>query len=122
MEGGTIYLVDYTIGATWQNLKINPRASLSLLDLNTLKGYQLNGPVRIIEKGPKFNKLRREMHDKTIRLTTQHIIEDIRGEGKHEGFEVVITEKFIILEVRIDEIAEIGIGGELKRTRSKKVD
>ena len=113
-----IYLVDYTISSTWRNLKINPRLSLSLIDPKTLKGYQLNGAVRIIEKGAKFNELCKEMRAKTIHLTTQHIIEEVRGEGKHESFEVVITEKFVIFEAKIDEITEIVIGGDLKKKKS----
>jgi hypothetical protein len=58
------------------------------------------------------------MKTKAIHLTTQHIIEEVRGEGMHESFEVVITEKFVILEFKVNEIAEIGIGGELKRKKS----
>lgn len=118
VEGDVIYLVDYTIGMTWKNLKMNPRASLSLIDPKTLKGYQINGSVHILEKGAKFEKLCKEMRDKTIHLTTQHIIEEVRGESKHETFEIVITEKFVVFEVKIDEIAEIGIGGELTRKKS----
>jgi len=118
VEGDSLYLVDYTLGATCKNLKVNPRASVSFVDPNTLKGYQLNGQVRIIEKGPKFKKMRNEMLDKEIRLTTKHIIEDVRGEGKHESFEVVITERFIILHLIIDEMVEIGLKGELKRSKA----
>ncbi|MDD5422720.1 MAG: pyridoxamine 5'-phosphate oxidase family protein [Candidatus Omnitrophota bacterium] len=114
-----MYLVDYTISTTWRNLKINPRASMSLIDPSTLKGYQLNGTVKIIEKGPKYKKMRKEMLDKEIRLTAKHIIDDVRGTSKHESFEVVITENFVIFEVRITEVVEIGIKGELKRFKSK---
>jgi len=117
-EDDHIYLVDYTIGTTWKNIKSNPRISLSFIDPRTLKGYQLNGPVRIIDKGPKFNKLCREMQKKAVSLTTQHIIEDVRGQAKHDDYEVSITDKFIILEVKIDEIAEIGLKGELKREKN----
>ena len=118
VEGDSIYLVDYTLGATWRNLRVNPRASISFIDPSTLKGYQLNGPVRIIEKGPEFNKMRKEMLEKEIRLTTKHIIEDVRGEGKHESFEVVITERFVVLRLMVDEIVEIGLKGELKRSKT----
>ena len=39
-EHNFIYLVDYTIGMTWENLKVNPKASLSLMDPDT-GGLQL---------------------------------------------------------------------------------
>lgn len=112
-----IYLVDYTISTTWRNLKVNPRISMSLIDPNTLAGYQINGSVRIIEKGRLYDKMHKEMMDKEIRLTAKHILEDVRGEAKHEGYEVVIREKFVIFEVTIDEVVKIGIKGELERNK-----
>ena len=60
------------------------------------------------------------MADKEVRLTAKHIIEDVRGEGRHDNYEVVIREKFVIFEVKIDEVVEIGIRGEVKRTRTKR--
>jgi uncharacterized pyridoxamine 5'-phosphate oxidase family protein len=114
-----IYLVDYTIGTTWQNLKVNPRLSLSFMDQNTLKGYQINGDVQIIDKGPAYKKMHKEMMDKEVHLTTKHIIEDVRGEGRHDNYEVIIREKFVIFEMKIDEVVEIGVRGELKRRRAK---
>jgi len=114
-----IYLVDYTIGTTWQNLKVNPKLSLSFMDQNTLKGYQINGNVRMIEKGSVYKKMHKEMMDKEVRLTAKHIIEDVRGEGKHDNYEVAIREKFVIFDVKINEIVEIGIRGELKRRKAR---
>ena len=119
VQGDIIYMVDYIIGTTCENLRMNPYVSLSFLDSVTLKGYQINGKVGILEKGRLFNKLYKEMMDKEIRLTTKHIIEDIRGKGKHDSFEVVITERFVILEVKVNEVVEIGIQGKLKRTKSQ---
>ena len=112
-----VYMVDYTIGTTWKNLKINPRVSISFMDHTTLKGYQLNGKAEIITKGREYNKLCKEMLAKEIRLTTQHIIEDVRGESMHETFELVITEKFVVLKIKIDEIVDIGVKGELNRQK-----
>ena len=112
-----IYLVDYTIGTTWKNLKINPRVSISFMDHTTLKGYQLNGKAVIITKGREYDNLCKEMTAKEIRLTTQHIIEDVRGESTHEIFELVITEKFVVFKVKINEIVEIGVKGELNRRK-----
>ena len=117
VEGNHIYLVDYTIGTSWRNLKINPRISMSLTDTRTLKGYQLNGSVKIITRGRLYDKMRKEMTDKEIRLTTQHIIDEVRGQPTHETFEILISEKFVIFEVSVDEVVEMDIHGELKRNK-----
>ena len=115
-----IYLVDYTISTTYQNLKLNPRVSISFIDPRTLMGYQLNGAVAIIEKGPIFDRMHKDMIDKEIRLTAQHLIEDVRGGQKHDVYEVEITEKVVIFEVKVDEIVEIGTKGDLKRRKKSE--
>ncbi len=119
VEGNRLYLVDYTIGTTWQNLKTNPRISMSLIDIPRLRGYQLNGSVKIISKGKIYEKMHKEMTDKEISLTAQHIIDEIRGHATHETFEIMINEKFVIFEVRVDEVVEMDIQGELTRTKKE---
>lgn len=117
VDKDSIYLVDYTISTTWKNLKINPRISISFMDTSTLNGYQINGSVKILDKGRLYDKMRGEMLEREVRLTAKHIIEDIRGEAKHENFEIVMAEKFVIFKITVDEIVKIGIGGELERER-----
>lgn len=119
VDGNRLYLVDYTIGTTWQNLKANPRISLSLIDIPRLRGYQINGSVKIISKGKVYEKMHKEMTEKEIVLTAQHIIDEIRGHAAHETFEVLINEKFAIFEVHVDEVVEMGIQGELKRIKKE---
>ena len=117
VEGNHVYLVDYTIGTSWRNLKINPRISMSLTDTRTLKGYQINGSVKIMTRGKLYDRMRKEMTDKEIRLTTQHIIDEVRGQPTHETFEILISEKFVIFEVTLDEVVEMDIHGEMKRNK-----
>ena len=114
LEGSFIYLIDYTRGQTWQNLKINPRASLSFVDSDSLMGYQLNGSVQIISQGPEYAKIYNELLERQIDLSTKRIIEGVAKEKRHGSFEVAITDKFVILKIKIKEIVEIGPSGELK--------
>lgn len=116
-DEGHLYLVDYTIGMTYQNLKVNPRVSVSFIDPRSLKGYQLNGTAVIIEKGRLYEKMRREMVEKEIRLTAEHLIQDVRGEARHDVFEVGIGEKYVVFKVAVDEVVEIGPRGEITRKR-----
>ena len=92
---------------------------MSLIDTRTLKGYQINGSVRIIKSGKLYDKMRDEMTNKEVRLTTQRIIDEVRGHPTHETFEVLISEKFVIFEVRIDEVVEMDIHGGLKRSKKE---
>ena len=119
VDSGRVYLVDYTIGTSLKNLKANPRISMSLVDVRTLKGYQFNGSVHIMTRGKLYDKMRNEMMDKEVRLTTQRIIDEVRGHPTHETFEVLISEKFVIFEVTVDEVVEMDIYGGLKRNKKE---
>ena len=116
-ENNFVYLVDYTIGKTWQNLKNNPRVSLSFVDTDTLRGYQLNGSVEIIEKGAAYDKIMQELFQREIDLSAKRIIEGVTQGKVHENFELAIPEKIVIFKIQIQEAVEIGPRGELKREK-----
>jgi len=117
IEDNFIYLVDYIIGRTWENVKINPKVSLSFMDSDTLLGYQINGRIEIIDHGPLYDKMSAELSKKEIELSAQRIIEGIYKDKKHKTFEVGLPEKMVIFKVKIEEIVEIGTSGKLTREK-----
>ncbi|MDD5044151.1 MAG: pyridoxamine 5'-phosphate oxidase family protein [Candidatus Omnitrophica bacterium] len=116
-ENNFIYLVDYTISRTWKNLKINPRASLSVMDTDTLLGYQINGKVEIIERGAAYRILLKEFKAKGISLSAQRIVEGLRREKTHKSFEAALPEKVVFFKLKIEEVVEIGTHGGIKREK-----
>jgi len=114
-SGCNIYLIDYVIGKTFDNVKINPRVSLSMMDLETLTGYQINGTAELIEKGEEYNKLLNELTDKEISLSSKRILEGIDSGKKHKTFELAFSERITIFKVKIEEFVEITPLGKLKR-------
>jgi predicted pyridoxine 5'-phosphate oxidase superfamily flavin-nucleotide-binding protein len=122
LENNCIYLVDYTIGRTWENLKINPRASLSFTDTDNLTGYQINGSVEIFNRGcAQYEKMLKEIHARKTSLSAKRIIEGVSSGKKHATFELMIPDNFVIFKVSIEEVVEIGLGGSLKRERLNHV-
>ena len=119
VEHGFIYLIDYIVGKTRENLLVNPRASLSFIDTDTLVGYQINTAAEIIEKGPEYNKIVKELLQRQIDLSTRRIIEGVTKGKSHEGFEVGISDKFVVLKLKIEEIVELGTSGAIKRNKIK---
>jgi uncharacterized pyridoxamine 5'-phosphate oxidase family protein len=117
IEGNFIYLVDYAFGKSFENLKINPRVSLSFTDTDNLKSYQVNGSVELIEKGPVYEKIAIELAQKEISLSTDRIIKALNTGKRHENFEVAIPEKFVIFKVKIEETAELLYRGGVKREK-----
>jgi hypothetical protein len=116
-EDSFIYLVDYTIGMTWDNLKINPKASLSLMDPDTLIGYQINGSVEIIEKGPEYDSLFSEFKTREVDFSTTRIIEGVSSGKGHKNFEVSLPERFAVFKIKLEDFSEIGPRGELRREK-----
>ncbi len=116
-ENNFIYLVDSHLSRTWENLKINPQASLTFLDAETLLGYQINGPVEIIEKGEEYKKILDGFDERKISLSARRIIEGLSRGRPHETFEINFPETFGIFRIKIEEIVEIRPGGDLTREK-----
>ncbi|MDP8252910.1 MAG: pyridoxamine 5'-phosphate oxidase family protein [Candidatus Kaelpia aquatica] len=115
--GNLIYLIDYIIGRTYDNLRINPRVSLPAMNFDTLNGYQINGEGEILESGTEYDKLTKELREKIKRLSVDRIIEGLKSEKIHDSFEIVFSKKVVIFKVKVEEIVEIGPTGELKREK-----
>ena len=121
IEDNLIYLIDYHFSRTWENLKINPRASLSFTNTDNLTGYQINGSVQIIDKGQEYNKILHELREKEINLSVKRIIDGVYREKTHESFEVAMPDHFIVFKVKIEEVVEIGPAGDLKREKLEEL-
>ncbi|MCU0650679.1 MAG: pyridoxamine 5'-phosphate oxidase family protein [Candidatus Omnitrophica bacterium] len=118
VENNFVYLVDYSIGRTYSNIKENPRASLSFFDLDKLVGYQINGPVELIEKGHAYDKIKAELTEKEISLATERIIKGVSTGQGHEKFELAAQRHFVIFKIKMEEIAEVSYSGEITREKS----
>ncbi|MBU1726390.1 MAG: pyridoxamine 5'-phosphate oxidase family protein [Candidatus Omnitrophica bacterium] len=116
-ENNCIYLVDYIVGRTCDNIRENPRASLSFINTDTLIGYQINGRVEMIENGQEYQSIIDELDAKQIDLSAKRIIEGVTKGKSHAGFEVGLSEKFVVLKVIIEDVVEINPHGVLNRER-----
>ena len=112
-----IYLVDYTIGRTYRNLKINPRVSLPAMDLNTLIGYQINGVGEMLKEGKEHKQLSKELRERVKKLSVERLVEGIKSAKPHQSFEIVFPKRVEIFKIKVEEVVEIGPSGELKREK-----
>lgn len=115
MDKQHMYLIDYVIGKTWRNLKENPKVSMSLMDMSTLKGYQMSGSAELIDSGPMYDQILEEFEKKKISLSAKRIVEAIRGNKESQSFEIAFPDNVIIFKIKIEETTEIGSTGEVKR-------
>lgn len=120
IDKGFIYLADYVIGKTLQNLKINPKISLSTIDIKTLEGLQINGVAKIMTRGAQYKKLLKAMVEQEVHHSARRIIEDVRGGQKSDVYEVQFPDRVVILKVKCKKVTKIGITGNLKIKSIKK--
>ena len=107
IEDDCLYLFDYPAWKTGENLKQNPKISMSLQDECQLKCYKINGTVEIIEEGPVHDSMREEIEQKRTNITTKHIVESVRGDKECGLFEDPMSEKFILYKVKVDKLDEM---------------
>jgi general stress protein 26 len=115
-----IYLIEFSYGRTHDNLKANPQACLSFMDLENIEGYRIYGTVELIEKGPEFKALAKELEKKQIQLSTTRVIHAVRTGKKYEHFELEMPDKFSVIKFKIVEITKIGTRGDFFREKDRR--
>ena len=114
VKGHNIYLIDYAMAVSAANLKENPRASLSFMDLDNIEGYRLTGSVKLIEEGPVFDEILKEYQSKLIKLTATRVIEGMKSGKKSPHFELEMPERFLVIKFTIEKAVKIGLHGDLE--------
>jgi hypothetical protein len=115
IEGDTVLLIDHTIAKTVDNLRLNPRVSISFMDLENLEGYRVAGPAELIEKGPEFDEILKGFEKKLLKLSADRLIEGMKSGKVSEHFELEIPTKMIAIKIKVKEAVRIGRQGELFR-------
>ena len=112
-KGSFLYLIDHVMGRTVENLRTNPLCSISFMDLNTLEGYRFNGKARLISGGKSFDAILKEWKDRLIKLSTDRVIAAVTTGRKSGHYELEISERFVVLKIKIETIIKIGRKGDV---------
>lgn len=108
-----IYLIDYVGGKTVENLRENPRVSVSFMDLDSLEAYRLNGTAELIEKGKRFEAFLKEWDERLLKLSVDRVVEAVRTGKKRGTYELDMSRKFIVLKIHVESIVKIDRRGEI---------
>jgi predicted pyridoxine 5'-phosphate oxidase superfamily flavin-nucleotide-binding protein len=117
VETKHIYLVDYIIGRTFRNITVNPRVSISFFDTTTLMGYQVNGKVEVIDRGPEYLAALNDLQRKEVDLAATRIIDGVIKGQVHKAYEVGVSKQFVILKVEVEETVQMQPSGTLRREK-----
>ena len=113
IEKNFFYLADHAIAKTVENIRANPRASMSVMDIEDLEGYRLTGSVELIENGPIFEKMVKELEKKLIQISADRVIEGMKTGKRHQHFELEISSRVIFIKIKVEETVRIGSQGDL---------
>jgi predicted pyridoxine 5'-phosphate oxidase superfamily flavin-nucleotide-binding protein len=116
-EDDHIYLADFVLGRAYENLKINPRVSVSVINREDLVGYQMNGHARILENGAEFDAISKDLNKREAHFSAGRIIERVQQDKKSSHFEVAFPKRYAVFKIEIEEIVNIESSGKLKRNK-----
>jgi predicted pyridoxine 5'-phosphate oxidase superfamily flavin-nucleotide-binding protein len=117
IDGDKIYLADYVLGTTWNNLKENPLVSLTVVDNDSLIGYQFNGEAVLLDEGDDYETLRQEFQVKKVKSSVDRIIKSVRAEKPNHSVELSFPDRTGIIIIIIREIVDIGPTGQILRDK-----
>jgi predicted pyridoxine 5'-phosphate oxidase superfamily flavin-nucleotide-binding protein len=117
VENDKIYLADYVFGKTWHNLQENPLVSLTILDYDSLVGYQFNGEACLLSEGEDYGTLKKYFQVKQVKSSVERVIKSVREEKLRRNFELTFPDKTGIIIVTVKEIVDIDPTGQLTREK-----
>ncbi len=121
MESPYIYLADFSMGNTWKNLGSNPQLSLAFEDVETSKGYRINGKVTIISEGTEYDALVEEVRQRETEIVVNRVLEGIQRNKRFKSHQVTTSDKFVIYKIAIEQIVEFGPQGVLQTENLKNI-
>ena len=117
VENNCIYLADFAISQAYENLKVNPKMSIAAMDHDTLHGYRINGDVAILEEGPEFDKILKELRKKEMNLTIERVVRAVQTGVTHENFELEFPKRLAIFKMHVDLVMQVGPRGQLHKEK-----
>lgn len=101
-KSGKIYLLDLYMQKTYENLRSNPRISITAVDEHKFKSYCLKGKAKLISREALKPKIIAAWEDKIASRITQRLIKNIHEEKGHPRHPEALFPKpayMIVMEV-----------------------
>lgn len=114
VEPERIYLADFVIGRTVQNLRDNPRVSFSIINMDNLMGYQINGVADVLDFGEELEAILPDLHRREMHFSVERIIEGVQRGKKHEHFEATFPSRVAVIKILVEEIIQLSPDGSVQ--------
>jgi general stress protein 26 len=105
---GNIYLLDLYKQRTYENLKVNPHISLTVVDEHKFKGYSLKGKAKIISEEKIKPEILKAWDKKISGRISHRILKNIKGEKGHKSHpEILLPKPEYIIEMHVEKIVDL---------------
>jgi uncharacterized pyridoxamine 5'-phosphate oxidase family protein len=110
-KSGRVYLLDLYTAATYENLKDNPRISITAVNEHKFIGYSLKGKAKIVRKNKISNRVLKLWEKKIASRISHRLLKNMRGEKGHALHpEAILPGPAYLIEVSVDEIVDLTPG------------
>ena len=107
-EKGHIYLLDLYKQRTYENLKINPHISLTVVDEHKFRGYSLKGKAKIISEKKIKPEILKAWDKKISGRISHRILKNVKEEKGHKSHpEVLLPKPEYIIEMHVEKIVDL---------------
>lgn len=107
-QNGEIYLLDLYKGKTYQNLKNNPRLSVTAIDEHKFIGYCLKGKTELMPEGKFPSDLLKAWEDRITSRLTRRLLKNIREEKGHPRHpEILMPKPQYLIAMEVEEIIDL---------------
>lgn len=105
---GSIYLLDLYKGRTYENLKLNPRISITAVDEHKFHGYCLKGRAAIIPEKDIKSHLIKAWEDRIAGRVTRRVLKEIRGGEEHPRYpEISLPKPEYMIVMTVEEVIDL---------------
>lgn len=107
-KNGTIYLLDLYKGKTLENLRENPRISITAVNEHRFTGYCLKGRARIGKRKDLRSHIVKSWEDRIKKRITTRLIKNLRGEKGHPRHpEALLPKPEYLIVAEVNEVIDL---------------
>jgi len=105
---GKIYLLDLYRGETFQNLKSNPRITITAVDEHKFIGYCLKGKAEMLNQKELQSHIIKAWESRITGRLTQRLLKNIREEkGNTRHPEILLPKPEYMIVMEVEEIIDL---------------
>jgi len=107
-RNGQIYLLDLYHAKTYENLKYNPRISITAIDEHKFVGYCLKGKAEMIPEGELKSHIIKAWETRIISRLTRRLLKNIREEKGHPRHpEILLPKPEYMIVMEVEEVVDL---------------